>query len=163
MAAHLNRLLKQLFRTPRHLYHWGFAPLLGRRFLLLIHTGRRTGQRRETVLEIAEYRDTGPEVVVMSAFGRKADWLLNIEANPNVEVIVGRQRFAAVHRVLGADEAVAVVKGYEQRNRLIAPIIRLALSRFLGWRYRGSDQDRRRMVGQLPLIALRPRSASPWG
>src|SRR5579875_1447973 len=127
MPAHLNRLQKRLFRAPRYLYRWGLAPLLGRRFLLLVHTGRRSGQRRETVLEVMEFRDVGPEVVVMSAFGRNADWLQNIETNPDPEVVVGRHRFVAVHRVLGADEAISVVRGYEQRNRWVAPLIRAAL------------------------------------
>ncbi len=163
MAAHLNRLQKTLFRAPVYLYHWRLGPLLGRRFLLLIHTGRRTGQRRETVLEVVQYREAGPEIVVMSAFGRQADWLRNIAANPGAEVVIGRQHFVAVHRFLDTDEAVEAVRGYEQRNRFIAPIVRAGFSRFLGWRYGGTESDRRRLVEQLPLIALRPRSDSPWG
>lgn len=163
MAARPNRLARSLLRAPVHLYHWRLGPLLGRRFLLLIHTGRRTGKRRETVLEVAEYRPAGSEAVVISAFGRNAGWLRNLEADPEPEVVIGRQRFVAVHRILDADEAVSVVRGYEQRNRLLGPVIRLALSRFLGWPYRGTEGDRRRLVQELPLIAFRPRSDSPWG
>jgi hypothetical protein len=33
------------------------------------------------------------------------------------------------------------------------------LSRLLGWRYRGSDEDCRRLVRQLPLLVFRPRSS----
>ena len=51
-----------------------------------------------------------------------------------------------------------VITGYEQRNWLIAPIIRLVLSHLLGWRYDGSLGDRRRLISQLPLIAFRQRS-----
>jgi hypothetical protein len=36
-------------------------------------------------------------------------------------------------------------------------VIRLALSRMLGWRYRGSQADRARLAEQLPLVAFRPR------
>ncbi len=94
----------------------------------------------------------------MSAFGRNADWLRNIEAAPGPEVVIGSHRFAAVHRVLDADEATGVIAGYERRNRVVAPVIRSVLSRLLGWRYDGSDADRRRLAAQLPLIAFRPRS-----
>lgn len=103
-----------------------------------------------------EYRD-GPEVVVMSAFGPDADWLQNLKLDPNPEVVISRQRFVAAYRILDTAEAMSVVREYEQRNRFIAPIIRLVLSRLLGWEYRGSDDDRWRLVKQLPLVALRPR------
>jgi len=158
-VTQLNDALRSLFRAPVYLYRWRCGHLLGRRFLLLIHRGRRTGLRRETVLEVMEYRETGPEVIVMSAFGPDADWLRNIEANPAPEVIVGRQHFVAAYRVLGAAEAISVIRGYEQRNWLAAPIIRLVLSRLLGWKYLGSQSDRRRLATELPLIALRPRAS----
>jgi deazaflavin-dependent oxidoreductase (nitroreductase family) len=139
-----------------YLYRWKCGWLLGHRFLLLIHVGRRTGLPRNTVLEVLEYRKEGPEAVVMSAFGPDADWLRNIEATPTQEVIIGSQRFIAVHRVLDEDEAVSVITGYEQRNWLIAPIIRWVLSRLLGWHYNGEMDQRRPLIAQLPCIAFRP-------
>ena len=157
-ATRLNAMSRRLFRAPLYLYRWKCGWLLGHRFLLLIHVGRRTGLRRHTVLEVMQYRKEGPEAVVMSAFGPNADWFRNIEATPGPEVVIGSQCFVAAHRFLGEEEAVAVVTGYEQRNWVIVPIIRLVLSRLLGWRYNGSADDRRRLVTQLPLIAFRPRS-----
>jgi hypothetical protein len=50
-----------------------------------------------------------------------------------------------------------VITGYEQRNWLIAPIIRQVLSRLLGWHYTGAIDHRRRLVALLPFIAFRPR------
>ena len=95
---------------------------------------------------------------MISAFGPDADWLRNLAATADPEVVIGSQRFAAAYRLLDEQEAVRVIADYERRNRFIAPIIRLVLSRLLGWRYGGSQEDRRRLVAQLPLIALRPRS-----
>jgi deazaflavin-dependent oxidoreductase (nitroreductase family) len=140
------------------LYRWKCGWLLGHRFLLLIHVGRRTGLTRQTVLEILEYQKEGPEAVVMSAFGPTADWLCNIETSPNPEVVIGSQRFFATYRVLDEEEAVRVITGYEQRNWLVAPIIRLILSHLLGWRYDGSRDDRLQLAAQLPFIAFRQRS-----
>jgi deazaflavin-dependent oxidoreductase (nitroreductase family) len=94
-ATRLNGTLRRLFRAPVYLYRWNCGWLLGRRFLLLIHIGRRTGLRRHTVLEIMQYRKEGPEAVVMSAFGRNADWLGNIEATPGPEVVIPSQHFVA--------------------------------------------------------------------
>jgi len=104
-----------------------------------------------------EYRDNGPEVVVMSGFGRNANWLRNIEATSTAEIDVGSRHFVAAHRFLPDQEAIEVVRGYESRNRFLGWIIRLVLSRLLGWKYRGSDSDHHRLVEQLPLIAFRPR------
>ena len=153
----LSGTLRWLFRAPVFVYRWRCGWLLGHRFLLLIHVGRRTGRRRDTVLEVVEYRKDGPEAVVVSAFGREADWLRNIEATPNPEVIIGSLHFTAEYRVLGEDEAVRVLAGYQHRNRLIAPIVRLGFSRILGWKFDGSEEHRRRLAAQLPFIAFRRR------
>jgi deazaflavin-dependent oxidoreductase (nitroreductase family) len=119
--------------------------------------GRRSGRRYCTVLEIVEYREARPEAVVISACGPKADWLRNIEANLDPEVVIGPRRFTAVHRILGMEEAMRVMAGYERCNRFVAPIIRLVLSRLLGWRYDGFEEHRRRLAAELPFIAFRPR------
>jgi len=108
-----------------------------------------------------EYRKQGPEAIVMSAFGRDADWLRNIEAATGAEVVIGSHKFTAAHRVLDLDEATGVIAGYEHRYRVAAPIIHAVLSRLLGWRYDGSDADRRRLAAQLPLVAFRPRHPHP--
>ncbi len=57
-----------LFRIPVYLYRWRSGWLFRHRLLLLTHTGRRTGRRRQTVLEVVEYRKEGPEVVVVNGF-----------------------------------------------------------------------------------------------
>ncbi len=156
-ASPTSRTLRWLFRAPVYLYHWRCGWLLGNRFLLLIHIGRRTGLRRETVLEVVEYRNDGPEAVVISGFGPAADWLRNIAAMPNPEVVIGSHRFAATYRVLGEDEAVRVIESYEHRHPFVAPIIRAVLSRLVGWSYTGSKEDRRKVARQLPFIAFRSR------
>lgn len=152
-------LLAWLFRAPLPLFHLGLGRLFGKRILLLTHIGRRTGVRRETLLEVVEYRHDGPEVVVANGFGPGSDWVRNIQAKPDdVEVTVGSQHFAAKHRFLGEQEAARVIKDYEYRNRLIALIVRKGFSWLVGWQYRGSADDRQKFVQQIPLIAFRPRT-----
>jgi deazaflavin-dependent oxidoreductase (nitroreductase family) len=151
-----SRIIRALLHAPTHLYSWGLGPLFGNRFVLLTHVGRKSGVRHQTVLEVLEYRPDGPEVVVMSGFGR-SEWLKNIEANGRAEIFVGWKRFTAGHRCLGEQEAVTVLAAYERRNRILGPIIRSVLSRLLGWKYRSSEDDRRRLIAQLFLIAFKPR------
>lgn len=151
-------VLRYVFRAPGYLYRWRIGFLLGHRFLLLTHTGRRSGLPRQTVLEVMEYRSESGEAIVMSGFGRDSNWLLNISANSNEEIQLGSRHFHATHRMLNEDEAIRVLGGYERRNWLVAPIVRRVLSWLTGWPYHGTEEDRRRVVKQLPLIAFRPRA-----
>jgi deazaflavin-dependent oxidoreductase (nitroreductase family) len=152
----VNAVLRRLLQAPACLYRWRLGWLLGHRFLLLIHIGRHSGRRHETVLEIVEYRQPGPEAVVISGFGRDANWLRNIALRPNPEIVIGTRRIRAVYGTLGVEEAMRVLAGYERRHRLAAPLIRRVLSRLVGWRYSGSEQDRRRVAALLPFVAFRP-------
>ena len=156
VSVRRNTLLWYLFRGPVYLYRWHLGWLCGHRCLLLTHIGRKTGQRRQTVLEIVEYRPQGPEVIVVNGFGRDSNWVRNIETKGGEEITVGLQHFAAAHRFLEVEEAMQVMRAYERRNRFIAPLVRRGLSWLLGWNYHGSEADRRRLVEQLALIAFRP-------
>ena len=149
-------VLRTLLGLPVHLYHAHLGVLLGHRFLLLVHTGRKTGLRRETVLEVVRYDPITRESVVAAGWGRKTAWLHNVEAGLAQEVWTGRQHFAPAYRILPPDEAERLFADYERRNRLIGPLVRAVLSRLLGWRYDGTAAARRRAVEQLSLVGFRP-------
>lgn len=151
-------MLRALLSLPIHFYHAHLGVLLGHRFLLLVHTGRKTGMRRETVLEVVRYDPAAREAVVAAGWGRRTGWLYNVEAGLAREVWIGRERFAPAYRLLDPDEAERLFVDYERRNRLIAPLLRAVLSRLVGWRYDGTPAARRRVVEQLPLVAFRPRA-----
>jgi hypothetical protein len=55
------------------LYRWRLGWLLGHRFLLVVHVGRRTGVRHETVLEVVSFDGVTSDAIVMSGWGRTAD------------------------------------------------------------------------------------------
>ena len=151
-------VLRALLGLPVYLYYAHLGVLLGHRFLLLVHTGRKTGLHRETVLEVVRYDRATSESVVTAGWGRRTGWLHNVEAGLARDVWTGGQRFAPAYRILPPDEAERVFADYERRNRLIAPVIRAVLSRLLGWRYDGTPAARRRAVEQLSLVGFRPRS-----
>ena len=149
-------ILKRLFGVPAALYRARGGWLLGRRFLLLTHRGRRSGRRYETVLEVLRWDPWRDEATVMSGFGPAAQWYRNVLAGGAAQVRIGRRRFAPSVRVLEPDEAVAALATYERANRLIAPLVRRILSRLAGFHYDGSEASRRRVVETLPLMAFRP-------
>lgn len=81
------------------------ARLIGVPTLLLRTKGRRSGQIRTVALIYA--RDGGSFVLVASNHGLEVPpaWLLNIGADPHVEIQVGRRRSAATARVVGRGDA----------------------------------------------------------
>jgi deazaflavin-dependent oxidoreductase (nitroreductase family) len=127
--------------------------LLGRRFLLLEHRGRRSGNRYETVLEVVKWDHHG-EVVVLSGGGRAADWYRNVTAGGDVRITVSNRSFHATNRVVPHDQSVRILADYEYRNRYARPMINRVLGRLVGWHYNGSMEARRRLVEQLPMVAF---------
>jgi deazaflavin-dependent oxidoreductase (nitroreductase family) len=146
--------IRSLLRLPIHLYDWNAGWLLGKRFVLLVHTGRRTGLTHKTILEVVRYDAATGAVTVMSGFGRGSDWYQNIQAKEASEIVVGNRSFAPIHRNLSEDEAVAVFADYEHRNRFAGPAVRWVLSRLVGWRYDSTDDSRRRLVRERPLVCF---------
>lgn len=160
MKRPLPSVLRILLRLPLFIYAHDLGWIMGGRFLQLTHTGRSSGRRHTTVLEVTGHTPTG-ELLVLSALGLQADWLRNLQAGGPALVTIGRCTTAITHRRLPTDEATAALADYERRNRLLAPVVRRALSMLLGWRYRGSAENRRRAVTQMPLVALRPTCPPP--
>ena len=77
-------LLKWTFRLPLYLYRWHLGWLLGHRFLMLTHLGRKSGRRRQTVLEVVHYDFKTKECIVIAGYGAQSDWYRNIQAHPAI-------------------------------------------------------------------------------
>lgn len=148
-------VLRWLLGLPIYLYRARLGFLLGHRFLVLVHEGRRSGRRYETPLEVVRYDRAIGEATVVAAWGRRTAWLHNVEAGLAREVWIGRARWVPVHRRLSIDEALTVLERYERHSGLPRALVRAVLSWLLGWRYDGTPAARRRAVEQLPLLAFR--------
>jgi deazaflavin-dependent oxidoreductase (nitroreductase family) len=114
--------------------------MLGTPTLLLRTTGRRSGAQRTNAL--VYLADGGNYVVVASKGGddKPPAWLLNLTAQPQVEVQVGRERRAATARVLQRGE-----DGYERLWGLV--------NDNNGGRYDGYQAKTQRPI---PLVILTP-------
>jgi len=97
-------LTLRLYRLPIALYRLGLRGLLGARFLLLEHRGRRSGRTRYAVLEVVRRDDATGACIVGSGFGEGSEWFLNLMADPRCHFQVGRRRFAATARRLAQEE-----------------------------------------------------------
>ena len=75
--------LRTLFRAPIPLWRLGLGPVLGKIMMLITHTGRKSGRIRRTMVE---YHARDGVKYVAAAWGEKADWYLNIRANPYITI-----------------------------------------------------------------------------
>jgi deazaflavin-dependent oxidoreductase (nitroreductase family) len=139
-------------RLPVYLYRFRLGQLLGHRFLLLTHRGRRSGLLRRVTLEVLLYDPTTRESVVLSAWGKEADWYRNIVASPAVEVETGGERYAPAQRFLSTEEGHAAVTEYAIRHPLAARV----LDRAFGFEITRSEAARRAFSGSVALVAFRP-------
>jgi deazaflavin-dependent oxidoreductase (nitroreductase family) len=149
-----GRLAKRVLAVPALLYKIGAGRLLGHRFLLLTHSGRKSGRLYRAFLEVVRWDPAKEEAVVMSGLGNRAAWYLNALAGGAQEVQIGDRRFQPVVRPLEPQEAERVFAEYERHSRLVALALRPLLSRLAGFRYDGSRAARMRLVETLPMMAL---------
>jgi deazaflavin-dependent oxidoreductase (nitroreductase family) len=157
MPKHLanRRRLRWLSRLPLWLYRAHLGWLLGHRFLLLTHTGRKSGLKRQTLLEVVRHDRTTGVFIVASGWGEKADWLRNIEHRPDVMVQSGHERLSAAAMRLPTAEAAREFSDYTKRH----PAAARALARLLtGERLSGTEEDYYRLAANVPLVALRPKA-----
>jgi deazaflavin-dependent oxidoreductase (nitroreductase family) len=82
--------MKNIQKIHRILYAMGLGPLIGRIILLLTTVGRKTGLKRVTPLQ---YEEIDGKYYLGAARGLEADWVRNIQCNPQVDVQVRSLRF----------------------------------------------------------------------
>ncbi len=143
-----TRIGRMVFRAPVWLYRWGLGWLLGSRFLLLTHKGRKSGRLYDTVIEVIKHDPTARTYYVVSGFGKRADWFRNIQKTPDVTITVGRRRMPARARVLPTDEAVAVLKDFIRRH----PVEVKFMLRFYGYPSMDTEADMRWFVEEYPVV-----------
>jgi deazaflavin-dependent oxidoreductase (nitroreductase family) len=91
-----------------------FAPPITGRYLVLGHTGRKTGMVRRTPLNYAQVDGT---IYIVAGFGAVSDWYRNIIARPQIELWLPDGRSSARAKELPADHPArldlmrAVLKG----------------------------------------------------
>ncbi len=145
-------LLKLVFRLPGYLYRWHLGWLLGHLCLMITHVGRKTGRRRQTVLEVVHYDPATGECVVMSGYGAQSDWYRNIQAHPAIEVQVGRQRYVPQQRLLSPEETLQVLEEYRREH----PWRLRELMHLAGYVYDGSAEGLCAVSQVLRGVAFRP-------
>jgi deazaflavin-dependent oxidoreductase (nitroreductase family) len=145
--------LKLAFRVPTLIFRVDRGRLLGRRFLLLVHRGRKSGLERKAVLEVIKYEAEPPAAAVLSGWGERSQWFRNLQAAPPVAIWIGGERWLSPQfEVLKPDRVVEVMEEYRRNH----PVLMSLLDRFFGWSRDASDEERRRLARDLCVVVFRP-------
>jgi deazaflavin-dependent oxidoreductase (nitroreductase family) len=147
-------LMRSLLRLPIWLYRARLGWLLGDRFLMLTHIGRTSGRARQSVLEVVGYDQATDSYIIASGWGEKADWLRNIQKNPNVLVDASGRRFEATAEQLSEEVATREAGDYARRH---PTAFRALAGRMIGHALTGTDADYRALAQAVPFVALRRR------
>ncbi|MGC2239816.1 MAG: nitroreductase family deazaflavin-dependent oxidoreductase [Acidimicrobiia bacterium] len=146
-------LQRLLFRAPIWLYRARLGFLLGKRFCMIEHRGRKTGRMRRTILEVVAR--SGGSIYVAAAWGRKAEWLKNLEADPHVVVHSAGSRYETKAIVIDHNRAHTILSDYADHH----PKTLRSLARFM-LEDPGStvEQSIERIATSVPIVELpRPR------
>lgn len=135
-------------RMPIFFYKIGLGWLFKERFLLLLHTGRKSGLSRKAVLEVVD--KDAENYYIVSGFGEKSQWYKNLMQTPQVNIQVGQKKMDALAERLPANEGFKILENYAETH----PKALRELSRLMGISYDGSKKDLEKMANILPVLAL---------
>lgn len=102
---------RRLVRSPIWLFQHGLGWVLGPRVCLVEHVGRTSRKRRFVCLEVVE-RPAADVFVLVSGFGKRAQWYRNLVASPQCWITVGRTRRPARATMLSDAESAEVLSRY---------------------------------------------------
>ena len=141
---------------PIWLYRLRLGWLLGNRFLMLTHMGRRSGKPRRTVIEVVHHDQATDTYYAVSGWGAKADWYQNIQKNPSVMIHVGTRKFHGRATFIPFAKELEIMEDYIHDH----PIAFTELSSlFLGERLIASSDAAQRLAEKMPMVAFHPMSA----
>jgi deazaflavin-dependent oxidoreductase (nitroreductase family) len=140
------RFPRWFLRAPELLFRL-HLDVLWPTLVMLTTTGRRSGQRRSVVLDVA--RAERDRIWVVAGDGMRARWVMNLLADPRVEVRHRGRRWlgrATIGPADGPDAADLNVAIYRDRPRYVGLIYRL-----IGERVRDEADVRRLAAGTLAV------------
>jgi deazaflavin-dependent oxidoreductase (nitroreductase family) len=146
-------LLRFLLRMPILLYRIRLGWLLGNRFLLLKHIGRKTGLEHRTILEVLRHDRTQGCYIVSSGWGTSSQWFKNIQQQPEVKIETGGREMRATATILAEQQAEQEIRDYAQRH---PAAYREISNRILGEPTTGEPEEFTRLAKTIPLLSLRP-------
>ena len=141
-----------MFRLPIWLYRLGLGGLLGKRFVLVNHIGRKSGKPRQAVLEVVDYDKDSQRIVIAAAFGEKTAWYQNLLQQPETTIQLGWQKMDVIAEQLTSKQSGDFMLSYAKAHPPEARV----LAKFMGYEVDGSNEDWYALGEDLLMVSLDP-------
>lgn len=141
-----------IFKLPVILYRLRLGWLMGKRFMLLTHVGRRSGKVRRTILAVLRFDEQTREIYAVSAW-KGSDWYTNLQAAPARQVETGFVRYVPAQRTLSPEEITAAFLEYRRQR----PIFSRIVCRIPGWKWDATEAEFLELARTLRGVAFRPQ------
>ena len=149
-----NALLKFFFKMPLFMHKiglGGWERLIGAQWMFITTIGRKTGKRREAMVDVMDYDKVNDTYYIEAAYGSRADWYKNIKSNPVFEAQVGRRKFKARAEELAEKDTGEMLVQFFRRK----PAYTRSVMAMVGMKFK--DEDELRKIGKnLTLLAVKP-------
>lgn len=150
-----NSFLKFFFKIPLFMHKLGFGgweKLIGAEWMLISTTGRKTGKRHDSLVDVMDYDASTDTYYIEAAYGSRADWYKNIKASPVFDVQVGRRKFKAQAQELdAADTGEMLVRFFRSK-----PAYTRSVMAMVGMKFK--DETELRVMGKdLIMLAVKPQ------
>jgi len=153
-----GKALRFGLRLPIWFYRAHLGWLLGDRFLMLTHTGRKSGLSRQTVIEVVQHDKGTDTYYVVSGWGEKSDWYQNIRKTPSVTIHTGGCTFQTKAEFIPAEDAIPILQSYAHDH----PVAFNELSElFLGERMKPGSDAPQRIAKKMPMVAFHVNAGNP--
>ena len=149
-----NALQKFFFKVPVWIHKMGFGgweKLIGAEWMLVTTRGRKSGKPRGTMLDVMDYDAASDTYYIEAAYGDRADWYKNMQANPVFEARVGRRKFKATAAPLTNDGAGELMVKFFRKK----PAYTRSVMAMIGMKFEGED-ELRALGSTLTLLAVKP-------
>ncbi|WP_278314231.1 nitroreductase family deazaflavin-dependent oxidoreductase [Lolliginicoccus levis] len=152
LPARPTGLRRLAFRLPIMLYKLRLGFVLGERFILLRHTGRKSGRLHETVVEVVAHDPDEGSWTVAAGFGPKTDWYRNLRKQPDTTVQVGNREFPVVATFPDEETGGEIMVRYAHAH----PAAAKRSTAFLGHSGDATPEGYRRLGHAIPFAIFKP-------
>ena len=149
VLRHILKFINMFFMVP--LFRLGLGAFVGNPitgYIMVVKTiGRKTGKERYVPVN---YAILDGNVYCMAGFGKGTHWYRNLQAQPNIEIIITSSALAGVAEdATNSEEAIVVLRKL-LKNSGFAGF-------FAGFNpFTISDTDLRKKTKDFPLVRIRP-------
>jgi len=135
-------LLRLGYRLPVYFYRLKLGWLLGKRFVLIYHLGRKTGLPRQAVVEVVERSDVTGSITVVAGYGRQTQWYQNLQAHPETIIQVGSNKYHVTAEFITPIQGEEIIVRYHDRfGELTGKLFSM-----LGYSWDGTEQGIRQIA-----------------